>query len=376
MKRILAIEIKDNKTVVTLTKFINGKHNLLLHETYDSKPLKKQEVYDFEIIKSIKNDLKKRNLFDSINESILTLNTRCVAVQTFNHEIKYNTDIKLEEEKITQKLNNKYPEYELLSLIFSDTESSLVTKTISVSIELVNKDNLQLIKNQFKLEGIEFSRVISVTKAIENSIKNQGYEKTSTFSILVEEKFTQSTLLIDGIVSESHRWNLGLTNIYEHISNEMGIDRASAKTLFTSYGSIPPEDVIDDKIISSIKLGKEIRVFTKKDLSRIITEKVNELFSNVKGKVDPIKNKEGNIRIVFSGEIKSLIGFKKYASKSFAENNIEKFSSDTIGLTESTEFITTGILHSVINTDNSIKEELNVPRISAFNKILRMYNYI
>ncbi len=377
MKNILAIEIKDNKTIASLTREINGEHNLLLHKTYGSKPLLTSILYDVSIINQIKDDLLKMELFETIDESYLTINTKRTVIQTFEKEFKYNVEIGKQKDDIVKTLNKKYPHFKITELIFSDTASSLTKKNVNITVEFVEHEFINEIKKQFKFKGINFNGYIPLIKSIQNSTKSNEVKNGITFSILVEEKFAQLTTIENGIVTASKKWNDGLTNIYEYIADSMEIDKASAKKLFKSFGSIPPEDVVDDKVIHSLNKGKELIIFTKKDLSRYITERVNELFANIKTEVDPVKNKK-DIRIVFNGEIKSLVGFRKYASKSFSVPNIKKFETKVIGLNEETEFITSGILEEIKSTKKILrkKEEISTSKINIFNKITRMYNYI
>ncbi len=158
----------------------------------------------------------------------------------------------------------------------------------------------------------------------------------------------------------------------------MMIKKQDAKTLFKSFGSIPPEDVVDDKVIHMRKNGKETEVFTKKDLSRNITEKVNELFANIKYHIDETKLGDKEVRIVFNGEIKTLMGFRKYASKSFDETNITKYKTDIIGLNPETEFITMGMLleNKTHIEEKRKKANAHSLKVSLLSKLSRMYNYI
>ncbi len=376
MKNVLAIEIKDNKTIATLTREINGSHNLLLHKTYGSKPLINSIFYDITIIDQIKKDLLKMGMFESIDESYLTINTKRTVVQTFSIELKYGTNIVEKKEEVCKKLGSTYPQFVITELIFSDTNATLTKKDVNVTVEFVEREYMNEIKKQFRYKGLGFNGYIPLIKSIQNATKTNEFDEGITFSILVEEKFTQLTTIENGSITSSKKWDNGLTNIYEYISESMRVNKAAAKKLFKSFGSIPPEDVVDDKIVHSRNEGKELVVFTKKDLSKYITERVNELFANIKTEVDPFKSAK-NIKIIFNGEIKSLVGFKKYASKSFAEPNIERFSTQIIGLNEETEFITTGILEQIKPMKNFVKkQEMNTSRINIFNKFIRMYNYI
>jgi len=376
MKNILAIEIKDNKTIITLTKLINGKHNLMHHKSYDAKPSKNSSMYDNTIIPKIKNDLVKNNLFNTIDETYLTINTKRTIVQTFKKEFKYDTNLEDEKQNISKALEAKYPSLKVIELVFSDTSIGFTKKKVNVTVEFIEENYLSEILKKFKFADMGVTKLVPTIKVIESlSSLNAGKEEI-VFSILVEEKFTQLATVENGAITFSTKWKTGLNNIYEYISSVMSIDKQTAKKLFKSFGSIPPEDVVDDKVVHSIQHGKGLEIFTKKDVSKYITEMVNDIFSNVKTQVD-LRKKDKKVKIIFNGEIKSLTGFKKYAKKSFAEKNIERFGTKIIGLNNETEFITTGILKNV--EVNEVKKKIGAfeaPKISILNKFTRMYNYI
>ncbi len=378
MKNLLAIEIKDNKIIVTLTKYINGKHNLMYHKSYEFIPLQDRIAFNASLIPRIKNDLIELGLFETINKSTLTINTSRVVVKTFKEEFKYDTDLELEKEKFKNKLKNKWPDSEILKLEFPYKKSGFTKKIINSTVESVERSYLKEVVSMFRFNGINISKVVPMLDVIEESMKENSIDKGITFSVLVEEKFTQLTTFENGSISFSTKWKSGLNDIYKHISKIMNININESKKLFKFFGSIPPEDVVDDKVIHTIKHGKEVEVFTKKDLSKYITEKVNELFSNVKSEFPFIADDSEERKIIFSGEIKSLNGFKKYAKKSFAEKNVEKFSSKLIGLSEEAEFVTLGILNIIQDEKikKSVEGKLDKPKISAINKFIRMYNYI
>lgn len=379
MKNVLAVEIKDNKTIVTLSKVQNGDYSLILHKLYKSRPLANHVNYDVDIIKQIINDLREINILNDIDEKYLTINSRKVSVTTIDFEYKYNTNLEEKKNDFIKNLQKSNPSVIINHVIFSNEDNATLTKqNIKATIEAAPHDYINDIIKSFKVQGIEFTKIIPVLKSINNSVISESGDEDITISVLVEEKFTQLTLIEKGIITSSIKWKTGLTDIYQHISTVMNVTKRDAKKLFSSFGSIPPEDVVDDKVIHSRRQGKEIEVFTKKDLSRFITEKVREIFANVKYHIEELKTHDNQIRIVFNGEIKKLMGFKKFASASFNEPNIKKFKTNIIGLNPETEFITMGTLLEVKDSLEPInrKEHLYKPKISLFNKMIRMYNYI
>lgn len=376
-QNFLVIEIKDNKTIVTLTKYIDGKYNLMHHKSYEFTPLLKSIAFDTTIIKRIKEDLVGAGLFDTIDKTNLTINTNKVVVKTFNDEFKYNVDLEAEKNNILKNLKSKYPNFEILKLEFPYNNSGFTKKVINYTVEQVERDYLKKIISSFKSNGFKITKIIPVIDIIKDSIIKNSIDNGITFSILVEEKFTQLTTFENGSITFSTKWDSGLDYIYQYISKTMSIDKNVSKKLFKFFGFIPPEDVVDEKIIHTINHGKEMEIFTKKDLSKYITEKVNELFSNVKTEFSFI-DKINKRKIIFSGEIKSLNGFKKYATKSFPEENIKEFSNGLIGLSEESEFITLGMLNIIKfeKIKNINKNKIDKPKISVINKFIRMYNYI
>lgn len=385
MKTILSIEIKDNKTVSTLTRIINGESNILLHKTYGSREIsnKHSVQYDINIIKSIKDDLEINNLFEQIDESYLTINTNQVAVETKNIELKYDSNLNEVKEFYRNKLVKQYPNLKITKLDIFAQEASLTKKKGTLIIEFIKEEYLKEIVDQFAAKDIKFKKIVPLIETIKNATLLETERNETALSIVVEEKFTQLLIVQSGKVSSSIKWDTGLTDIYSHISKNMNIEKQAAKKLFKAFGSIPPEDVIDDKVIHNRTVGKETKYFTKKDLSTYITEKVNGLFSNIKAVIDPLKETR-KIKLIFNGEIKALLGFKKYASEAFAEPNIKKYNKTLIGLNEETEFITMGLLETIKKENNLYKKEIlntekidvSRPKITVLNKLFKIYNYI
>lgn len=382
MKNILTIEIKDNKTVATLTKVNKGKKTLLMHKVYGSNKLKSIYMYDNSKIDDLKSDLSRANLFDSIDETYLSINTQITFVNDVKFEAKYNTTIEEQKEFIARNIHNKsHIDVDITDIKLNETNSAFTRSNIVATVEYLPSEYVREIKHQFNLRGIKITKLVPVITAISNSTKEKSTKNGTTVNVLLEEKFTQVTLMKDGNFVSSQKLNYGLTNIYDHIVEKMSITKNDAKVLFSAFGSIPPEDVVDNKIIHTNSHGKELEIFTKKNLSEYITETVNNIFANIKTTIDKIKlSGEDNVRIMFSGEITSLIGFKKYAAKGFNEKNISKFSSRIIGLKEETEFITVGILgeaREYIDQEEDKKvEKILTPKINVLKKLSRMYNYI
>lgn len=383
MKNVLAIEIKDNKTIVTLTKIKNGDYSLLLHKTFGSKPLAKHIYYDAEIITRIKEELRIINFVNDIDEKYITINTKKVSISSRIFEHNYNHSFKETKENFINQLKRENPKLHIGHVIFSrDGEGALTKQNISATIEATQKEYINEILNLYKKEGITFNKVIPVVQTIENSVKEyvgDAHSEDVCVSVFVEEKFAQYTAISKGKIIYSMKIDFGLTNIYSSISDKMSIKKNEAKKLFKSFGSIPPEDVVDDKVIHTIKNGKELTVFTKKDLSRYITEMVMELFANVKYYIDKLKSANKSIKLVFNGEIQKLVGFKKFATSSFAEQNILEYNSKLIGLIPETEFITRGML--LESKGFGLGEERRIdhqykPKTNFFTKVFRMYNYI
>ncbi len=377
MKNVLAIEIKDNKTIVTLAKVERSNYSLILHKSYGSKPLSKNVSYDSDIVDAIYRDLRELNITNEIDETLLTINTIKTSVSTNGYNISYNKPLEELKEHFKERIKAKYKTLTFTKIEHAEDENIALTqqKLIS-SVEGVPTEYVNEVVSLYKQKGIRITRIIPTLDAIKNSVAKYADEHRSTISILVEEKFIQLTWIKDNKITSAVKWSHGLTDIYEHISSTMGINKSDAKQLFKSFGSIPPEDVIDDKVIYTQREGKELNVFTKKDLSRMITEKVQDLFGNVKYHIDELKH--NGIKIVFNGEIKTLTGFKKFASKSFNEPDIKKYKSTIIGLNPETEFITMGMLLEVktpLQDNKKRKEHLYIQRNSLLTRMFRMYSY-
>ncbi len=377
MKNVLAIEIKDNKTIVTLAKVDNGDYSLILHKTYNSKAVKGNN-YDGEIVDQLVQDLREINIINDIDETLLTINSSMASIDTMRNNFNYANSNEAITNHIQATVEKQYPMVEIVKISNLIDETQMTTKTVWTCIEANKIEFKNEVIRLFKQKGIKFTKIVSTIDAISNSIKHYESATKTTISILVEAKFIQLTWFKNGALTSAVKWKGGLDDIYNHIVNQMSVNKQMAKKLFQSFGSIPPEDVVDDKVIYSNRSedGREIIVYTKKDLSRMITEKVQDLFANVKDHIDKLKG-EDEVKIVFNGEIKALTGFRKFASKSFNEPDIKKYKSTIIGLRPETEFITMGMLSEVKDIQGKKKKEhLYTQKNSLLSKVFRMYNYL
>ncbi len=199
MKNILAIEIKDNKTIVTVAKEANGNYNLLLHKSFGSKPLDNSVYYDAEIVKRIKEELIQMNIYNDLDEKYLTINTKRVVTTTRSFEYKYNTDLEAEKEKYRRDLERTQPKVHINNLLYSkEDDLSLTKQSITAVIEAMEKEYINNVQDWFRKEGIVFTKVIPITQAIQNAVAKKANENETTISVLIEEKFTQLTWLENG----------------------------------------------------------------------------------------------------------------------------------------------------------------------------------
>ncbi len=375
MKNVLTVEIKDNKTIVTVAKVGNDDYSIVMHKSYSSKALSGVN-YDTDIPKFVNRDLKSLNIINNIDEKILTINTSKNSISTYQFESKFNADIEEDKKTFLRMKQYEHPKLDFMTKEFySGLDMNLTSQKVYATLEAVHDDYKKDIVDSFKQNGIKFNSVMSTIDSIKNSLKAYEAKDESIVSILVEEKFIQLTWIRNGNVSSAIKWNKGLSDIYEYIAKRMGVSKKSAKDFFKSFGSIPPEDVVDDKVIHNYEEDNEI--FTKKDLSGYITEKVQDLFSSVKHHIETFKLNDESIKFIFSGEIKSLTGFTKFAKKSFNVPDIKKYKSTIIGLEEETEFITMGMLLSVPSIHQVRKKEITqIQSKSLLWKLTRMYNYI
>ncbi len=376
MKKVLIVEVKDNRTIATLSKVKDGNFSLLHHKIYGSKPLLAHHLYDEDIPKKIKDDLREINIYRDIDESYLVINTQQVALTHYNIDHKFDADVEAMKENFTNKIVNDNGHLHFSKITFTENSDNVSNKSLDVVVEAMPKDYLNEIIKSFRKNEIVFTRVSSILDTIKDSMNNQIDSYGSNVSILVEEKFTQLTWNKNGKIISSVKWKLGLTDIYSHISKNMGISKQDAKKLFRSYGSIPPESVVDNKIIHANKRNGQTEIFTKRNLSEFITEKVQQLFSNVVSHIEGLKQDGEKISILFNGEIQALNGFKKFASVSFGEPDIKKYKTDVIGLLPETEFITMGLLSQVNDWYEVEKDKPFKQRVGLLSKMKRMYSYI
>ena len=360
MKTTCLIEIKDNKIVSTISIFSNKKWNILFQKEYFCTKI------GHETLLKIKNDyaqIMKEDILDKIKINIL-INTKNVEIKSidknFNKKEKYDKYCNFLKETITKHYSKKY----LIGISQGNITDKpfQLTKKIWYTYEMIDKRTLNNIINKFTNSDFEIIKIIPLHKSVNNSVEQFSNVNDKIINITLEEGYSLWSHYIDGKPQQIHTINKGINLIYNEIHKYFDITYLEAKNLMNKFGSIPPNKVVDNKIIhTKINPNGTVTTYSKKDLSIIITSSINNIFSYVKNE---LKNNKTNI--LFSGYVTNIYGFEEYALNEFSENKLLIFENDIIGLNESSSFITTGALKSI--ETKKFNMELNTPKKESEKK--------
>ncbi len=388
MIKTLLIEIKDNKAAVTLTSY-NGKVSLLYRNNFYFKPLIGKILFDSTWIRKMQTELRKVTAFETIENFVLIINTKGTFSKTeilyFSPQIDLTKELSLIKAKI-QVQNGK-----LLHLIdFKTTFISRDNKGIKLALcyEVISKNLYRQIIDAFYANNLKFTKIISSIETIKNALLVLKQKDKVIFDVDIEAKHTLISIMKNGTYLEIIKLRGGMDIIYKNIARKMQISSTTARNLFMSFGFIPPEAVVDNKIIYTKRDSTgDQNTFRKKDLSNYITEIVNDFFAEIKGFLN--RYAAFNPALIFSGEISRLVGFESYAQIALsAPSQVSIYSSKIIGLCQHDALIVVGALEQInkniiikqgkekmFKGDNYLLKKQHKLLFLA-TKINRMYNYI
>ncbi len=353
--KILILEVQDNYLKATLLFF--GEDTSILFDKkieYKENGVNNLFNFDFSWLKSLRDELKNHYHFNfELDRTIVIFNSSQVFIDTHEEPLEDNDQLvetKMNEfvSKIEQKINEKYPTQELL-----DLKVNPGVKSINYSYELINREFITLFMaslNRFGFKNIDFKSYLTIQNDALNDYKNID---KNLISIDFSDNFFLFSHYVDGELKAIYKKAAGVENILANIANNMGVSRDIAEQLFETIATIPPEDVIDNRIIYS-KANETLNhvvSFTKKDLSTYVTEGVNKLFLRFLGDLTELK--QSNPKIIFSGKFNDLKGFESYSKNKLDTTNIQMYNKEIIGTTTLDSFLLSGIINNLyISTNN------------------------
>ncbi len=349
--KTLTIEINDKSVKTSLLSFEYDK-TVLKTKTYlyqDTDFSDNTFSFDFSWIKKIKNDFNYFD-FDSSREEIRVIfNTSMTYIDT---EVQNIDSFKSDDysEEIKAYIKEKYPNQYLIDFNFVIAKNDL-----HFTYELINYDFFMFFKNVFDINGIKTFAIDSFINIHLKAISSYANIHQSIISITTNDNNLIFSAIESGEIKAIYKKNYGLKNIISNISSKMHLNDATSKKMFEMIATIPPEDVIDNRIIYSRTSSESEHVisYSKKDLSTYVSEGVNELF--IEFYSDYVDFAKKDSLILFSGDITELTGFANYASKKLNSKNVEIFKTNKIGMKSSRDFLTYGFINDfkVGNIQNS-----------------------
>jgi len=296
----------------------------------------------------MKQDVEKYSPITLISNISLMINTYGTLVKTKEKMFDYNTSSSEVKSLIKSELEAEKSGLALIGVTFNNIEkkATSLSKKISFTYELIQKSFLNEVNSSFKVEGIKIGKLIASHKAARAAIKPYTGSFNFIYNVSIEEKFTTVNIFKDGMFINSAKSPIGLDYIYENIKSKMPISKSEARKLFRNIGNIPPEAVKDNKVIfNKVHEDGTQTAYSKKDLSRYITESVNDIFEGIAANL--IAYKDENPTLLFSGEISILKGFEEYAKIALAMTNVQIFKTTLVGINLDTNFSTIGALTKI-----------------------------
>ncbi len=378
MNRFLLIEIKDNCALVTLSDFKNGRWSILLSKKYDFNFKNKLQInsniinYDINWMKKMKDDIEEVVFFNTIDKKVLVINN----FYTLSKTIKVTENPTISNKEIVKNIKNniseRYSNLKLVEFNINEIEVTPIKKDIEFSYELINNDILEVLISYLKAMGIKIDEVFSSNSITKRVVKDYQNINSNIFNIKIEEEYISIDYLENGKIKKSFKNNNGLIYIYKFISKQLNIDLKTSKKLFLDFGSIPPESIIDNRIIYDGKnLDNEKIYFSKKDLSEAITKSVDQLFTLIKEVIKRIKDTNKDYSIVFSGEIINLKGFDNYSKDKFEIKSVLIFKNDIVGFEFQNEMVSSGMMFIL---EDRISNDLNIDIEFQSNKLINKKN--
>ena len=276
--------------------------------------------------------------------------------------------LKVIKKKIVESLFLKYPDYRTTYLKVYPRPSSPGKYELRYIYELVNQDQLKAISFAladagFKTEGnIVLSSLNNVTRALKQ------YDDKTIVNIHVEDEFMRLVVMTDKKPVYVSKTPYGLDRTVEEISKKMNISTAKAKELFKNFGNIPPEAVVDNKVIHSYKDKQgNLHVFTKKDLSGYVTNYVDKLINSLKPAIEGYLGIE--TKVIFSGDVVTLRGFEDYLRKTLNLYKTEVYESKTFGFVSVNTISMDGVIDKCKEEkQHQIQEQTKERHLSRFIK--------
>ncbi len=353
--KILILEVQDNYLKATLLFF--GEDTSILFDKkieYKENGVSNLFNFDFSWLKSLRSELKHDYHFNfEIDRTIVIFNSSQVFIDTKEEPLEngdqlLDTDMDKFVSKIEQKINEDYPTQELL-----DLKINAGVKNINYSYELINREFMTLFiasLNRFGFKNVNFKSYLEIQNDALNDYKNVD---KNLVSIDFSDNFFLFSHYVDGELKAIYKKDAGVENILANIANNMSVSREIAEQLFETIATIPPEDVIDNRIIYSKenKTLNHVVSFTKKDLSTYVTEGVNKLFLRFLGDLTELKHT--NPKIIFSGKFNDLKGFENYSKNKLDTTNIQMYNKEIIGTTTLDSFILSGAINNLYISMNN-----------------------
>jgi cell division ATPase FtsA len=231
----------------------------------------------------------------------------------------------------------------------------------------IESQYLSLIENIIEKTKINFNKIYPI------GINFGAFTKNDDQKLLVIDLGYKHTTLMKYINNnqyDSKTFEIGAKNIINSIKTKFDQDEYYSRKYLETFGEIPPENIKDNRtILTNYDDEKQSYIeYTMKDLSTIITDKINKIFDTIV----PVIKKYKNHKVVITGGLSDLKGLLEYVQTRYDGIIFEINISNTIGAKE-TSFINCFALNEILGPDDKLVNT-NETKINDKIKILSLIN--
>lgn len=322
----LVIEVNNQNIKATIFTQANKTWELLYSQTYDfnddwAQRLEKE-------VRAIDTDLFH-------NYSLIFNNSKTKIGVQRAVETTFKLDGSDAVEKIQNKIRSKAEGYVIVKNEFEILEVKSGKATGLVKYEMVDEEIHNSIVSILMQRG--FSRMYkseSLIDTFETAIDKEG----NVINLHID---THSSFVIkakEGKVVGLVKKNFAISWIYKVLAEKLDITEEKAMNLFKNYGSIPPTNVVDNRLIHS----NGVIEVDKMMLSKLITTMIDRYIKGIEK--DIVVNENIDVKVLYSGEILNLRGAEKYITTSLGLTNSRAHESQIFGFDSLNNIVADGVI--------------------------------
>lgn len=404
VKQIAALEISNRYYKLVIGYTLDNKVDILYKVKKPlSVPFKDGDIFD---IGSLADDLSKIKNIEASTKNVKTninLNEVVLVLPPYGLQVYHSV-----------KTTNTVSSVSKIDRIDINNALSLIKKE---KIPNINDELIDIIPNKFIIDNDktflfpplnQVSQAITIdanvytlpkkmvsdmVKACENAqinVKREVIAPVGVSSLLTGTKYkypiyvlidfsnktTSLSFIGNGVVYGSNFFSLGIDDLINKISSELGIDKAKTEEIVNIFG-------LDNRQTSynpTIAIGKDSigieKKYTKEDLVKVSLEFLKTWIDYFKGSLVNLVStcaesldSPDKIALVFTGEGTKLNGLKEYLLKVLTSNPIEFLSIPTICCREPEFANCLGAIYMASSYRGALEDE-NKQQVTQINRVI------